>query len=387
MSIKVLSVDDSKAVRMILKRTFQSYEVELIEAANGIEGLEMAKKHLPDLILLDVTMPEMDGIEMLTRLKQDEKMKDLAVIMLTAEAGRESVLKIAKIGIRDYIVKPFKEEVVVQKASRIIDLRKKGGNPQVNSNSTAQQPNTSATATPTLDPNCVLIVEDKAPIVQQIREGLAHTKWNIQSASSSKDAKEFCDKTIPAVVLISLSLPERDAVQTFRLLRSGPHTKTTPVLGLAVKLDIEAQNQAKQLGFNDIATKPIQINELELKIKLAKKEDIAESLFTNDNDCLIIQFPDNISAQLLAKFETSIKDKLAKAIDAGIVKILFHIQANNELNLNLIVLINDTIRTCGQAGLKHIVICNDTIQKKSKEFKDCQEWHFADTIEAAKTAV
>src|SRR5690606_8146366 len=123
MRYKILTVDDSKTVRIIVKKAFRAYDCEIIEAANGVEGLAMAAKSSPDVILLDVTMPVMDGVEMLTKLKSDPALKAIPVIMLTAEGGRDNVLKIAKIGVRDYIVKPFKEEVLVEKCSRVIDLK------------------------------------------------------------------------------------------------------------------------------------------------------------------------------------------------------------------------------------------------------------------------
>ncbi|MCL4168155.1 UNVERIFIED_CONTAM: hypothetical protein GTU68_045077, partial [Idotea baltica] len=115
MSLKVLTVDDSKTVRIIVKKSFKGFDCEVFEAQNGVEGLAMAAKTNPDIILLDITMPVMDGVEMLTKLKSDPALKAIPVIMLTAEAGRENVMKIAKIGVRDYIVKPFKENVLVDK--------------------------------------------------------------------------------------------------------------------------------------------------------------------------------------------------------------------------------------------------------------------------------
>ena len=86
---------------------FKPYDCEILEASNGVEGLAIAAKESPQLILLDVTMPVMDGVEMLTKLKADPALKGIPVMMLTAEGGRDNVLKIAKIGVRDYIVKPF----------------------------------------------------------------------------------------------------------------------------------------------------------------------------------------------------------------------------------------------------------------------------------------
>src|SRR4030042_3896402 len=104
MALKVLTVDDSKTMRMIVKKAFKPYECELFEAENGIEGLSIAGREKPDLIILDITMPVMTGTEMLEKLKVDPLLKDIPVIMLTAESGKENVMKIVKMGIKDYMV-------------------------------------------------------------------------------------------------------------------------------------------------------------------------------------------------------------------------------------------------------------------------------------------
>jgi two-component system cell cycle response regulator len=67
-------------------------------------------------------MPVMDGVTMLTRLKEDEALKGIPVIMLTAEAGRDNVLQIAKLGVRDYLVKPFKDVQLIEKVGRVVAL-------------------------------------------------------------------------------------------------------------------------------------------------------------------------------------------------------------------------------------------------------------------------
>jgi two-component system cell cycle response regulator len=125
MPIKILSVDDSRTIRMIVGKAFRPYEVQLFEATNGEEGLAAAQREAPDLVILDVTMPVMDGVTMLTKLKENAATKAIPVIMLTAESGRDNVLQIAKIGVRDYLVKPFKEEQLIEKAGRIVALQKK----------------------------------------------------------------------------------------------------------------------------------------------------------------------------------------------------------------------------------------------------------------------
>ena len=84
MAYKILTVDDSRTIRMIVKKAFAPYDCELFEAENGVEGLAAAAKVNPDLIVLDITMPVMTGIEMLGKLKEDRELGSIPVIMLTA---------------------------------------------------------------------------------------------------------------------------------------------------------------------------------------------------------------------------------------------------------------------------------------------------------------
>jgi two-component system cell cycle response regulator len=123
--MKILSVDDSKTIRLIVKRTFSPYDCTVLEACNGEEGLATAAAQKPDLIVLDITMPVMDGVTMLTKLKESPELKSIPVIMLTAESGRENVAYIAKLGVRDYLVKPFQDAQLIEKVQRVIPLQPK----------------------------------------------------------------------------------------------------------------------------------------------------------------------------------------------------------------------------------------------------------------------
>lgn len=122
MSLNVLAVDDSKTIRMIVKKAFNPYDCEVIEAENGVEGLAIAVRIKPDLIVLDITMPVMNGIEMLGKLREQPELKNIPVIMLTAESGKDNVMRIVKMGVKDYIVKPFKGEQLIERAQSVVNL-------------------------------------------------------------------------------------------------------------------------------------------------------------------------------------------------------------------------------------------------------------------------
>jgi len=122
MPTKILTVDDSRTIRMIIQRAFRLFDCAFCEAANGAEGLVAAAQQKPDLIILDITMPVMDGMTMLGKLREDPDLKSTPVIMLTAESSRENVANVSKLGISDYLVKPFKEDLLLEKVRKVLPL-------------------------------------------------------------------------------------------------------------------------------------------------------------------------------------------------------------------------------------------------------------------------
>lgn len=117
MPIKILVVDDSHDTTWLLKRTLtqEDYDVEI--ALNGLEGLRMAYNYRPDLVLLDVMMPDMDGWTTLRRLRE---FSGVPVIMLTAVGGETSLVQGLDSGADDYITKPFEPEDLVDRIERLI---------------------------------------------------------------------------------------------------------------------------------------------------------------------------------------------------------------------------------------------------------------------------
>jgi CheY-like chemotaxis protein len=125
MSSRILAIDDSKTIRMIIRRALREHDCVFFEAANGEEGLAVAARERPELIILDITMPVMDGITMLARLRGDADLKATPVIMLTAESGHDNVETVSNLGISDYLVKPFKDDQLIAKISKILAIRAK----------------------------------------------------------------------------------------------------------------------------------------------------------------------------------------------------------------------------------------------------------------------
>lgn len=371
MRYKILTVDDSKTVRIIVKKAFKGYDCDILEAGNGVEGLAVASKENPDLILLDVTMPVMDGVEMLTKLKADPALKGIPVMMLTAEGGRDHVLKIAKIGVRDYLVKPFKEEVLIEKAGRVIDLKPLSEGP--------------AKAKSIFDPADILVVEDKPAIIQQIQEGLKHTPWKIHGVSTQGEAIDFCTRTPPDVIVVSLSLPEESAFTLFRLVRTNIKTKYTPVFGLVVKTEVGQQQQAQTVGFSAIITKPIDMTELETKMAKAMNLDTSQRYYSIDGDCMIMRLPENCTPAVLAEAGLYLKPKFAEAVDAGHNKVVIDVHQIKSLHMGIIKLLFQAMQTCRELAMHFALVGNAHIITECKGFEDTRGWTFYDSLADAKT--
>ena len=123
MALDVLLVDDSAAIRKILQRVLNQAEVALgviYEAGDGLEALEALRKNSVDLILSDINMPNMDGIQMLSAIKAHETWKSIPVIMITTEGSQAKVMEAVSLGAAGYVRKPFTADQIKEKLIGII---------------------------------------------------------------------------------------------------------------------------------------------------------------------------------------------------------------------------------------------------------------------------
>lgn len=121
---KVLVVDDEPNIVQTLQDRLEMNEYCVITAANGRDGLEKAIGEKPDIILLDVIMPVMDGHEMLEHLRKTEEGRDIPVIMLTARSQNNDIARAMACGIEDYIVKPFDLSELLEKIESILESKR-----------------------------------------------------------------------------------------------------------------------------------------------------------------------------------------------------------------------------------------------------------------------
>ena len=125
MSRKILIVDDEVNMRMLLKEALEEFEdkgVELLIAENGSDAVESIRIEKPDLVILDVMMPVMDGFDVCNTIKNELGMKDIYVLMLSADGQEFNKQKSIVVGTDGFMTKPFDPDEIAEKAAQILKI-------------------------------------------------------------------------------------------------------------------------------------------------------------------------------------------------------------------------------------------------------------------------
>lgn len=123
MKNRVLAVDDEEDIVELVRYNLEREGFETLSAFSGKEALEVISKKRPDLIVLDLMLPDVDGLEITRRLKRDDNLKDIPIVMLTAKGEEADVVVGLELGADDYIVKPFSPRILVARVRSVLRRR------------------------------------------------------------------------------------------------------------------------------------------------------------------------------------------------------------------------------------------------------------------------
>jgi len=373
MEPRILTVDDVKASRLLVKAALLPFACTVLEATNGVEGLELAKQKLPDLILLDNEMPVMNGKEMLARLKADPELRRIPIIMLTAEATRANVLSIVKLGVRAYLVKPFTTEALLERIRQFIDLGTR--------NSVAPQ------IVPSDAPLQILVVDNQPAILERVKAGLAGTAWTMHGARDASEAMAACDRTLPSIILISLSLPENSGLTLSQRFRADPRTKDTPMLALSVQTTAEEQARAKEWGFSGMVTKPVDSGDLQLKIARALSLDASLRYFQRRDGLLVLLLPANFNQLAHDVISTHLREKVHEAVNAGLDGLVLELSQLKVMNTKLMRLGQQVTELCAELRLPCALAIPEALYLECRNHPETEDWWFSSSFEQAAAAL
>ena len=115
--MRAMVIDDSRAMRMILKRIVTKLNFEAIEAADGQEALDVLAimNEVPELALIDWNMPNMNGLEFVTRVRADPRLREMTLVMVTTESEQSQIVRALAAGAHEYVIKPFTPDAIIDK--------------------------------------------------------------------------------------------------------------------------------------------------------------------------------------------------------------------------------------------------------------------------------
>jgi PAS domain S-box-containing protein len=201
----VLIVDDEKATHDLLERELAGAGYRLLHAAGGREGLKLAKQARPDVITLDIIMPDLDGWSVLKALKADPELCDIPVILVTIMRDRDLGFAL---GAADYLTKPLDRDVLMRVVGR-----------HVRSNGRAQ----------------VLVVDDDPKTRDMLRRTLQKAGCTVAEAGNGSEAIEALERAKPALILLDLMMPGMDGFEVLERLHGDEAWREVPVIIVTAK--------------------------------------------------------------------------------------------------------------------------------------------------------
>jgi two-component system, cell cycle response regulator len=366
MKPKLLIVDDNKTERLAVVDALKAFECETFEAEDGPEGLAKIKQEKPDVVLLDFTMPGLDGSEVMAKIQADPGLRQIPVIMLTSQASRPMVMKVARLGVRDYLVKPCAPDTLIEHVSRVVPLKPMG-----------------EVAAPKRyeDPLILLIIDDKTVIHDQIKQQLSDTPWQAEARALVSEAMEFIEQNLPDAILVSLNLPGEDAYALQKKLRAQPRTRKIPLFGMSVKTARQEQTKALDQGFAGIISKPIQAEALKAQLCRGLNLDTSGKYFEQQEGALILRIPEAAPAEVAGEILNYFPAKLAQAVEAGLDKVLLDLTQPKAPTPGLVALLSNSIRQCADLNLDYRVVASEAVAAECRKQDEAKTWHFADSVD------
>jgi len=114
-------VDDSITVRKVTTRLLERNDMNVITAKDGVDAIATLQDHIPDIMLLDIEMPRMDGFELATHMRNEARLKEIPIIMITSRTGEKHRQRAEEIGVQRYLGKPFQEHDLLDNINSVIE--------------------------------------------------------------------------------------------------------------------------------------------------------------------------------------------------------------------------------------------------------------------------
>jgi two-component system cell cycle response regulator len=267
MTARILIVDDVLANARLLEAKLAAEYYQVATAADGTAAIRLANSWQPDLILLDIMMPEVDGYEVCRRLKEADRTSHIPVLMITALSEPAERLRGLEVGADDFLTKPVEFDTLFARVKSLGRLKRLLDEWRTRLETARALGLASETVRPpSVEGARALVVDDWEPTARSLQQGLAR-EGIVADRAGSVDALALAERGPFDLIVLSLSLREADPLQLASRLRATDRTHEIPLLLVADPEHKARTLRGFDLGANDWLMRPVDENELRVRAR------------------------------------------------------------------------------------------------------------------------
>lgn len=270
MSARVLVVDDIAPNVKLLEAKLTSEYYEVITATSGPQALERVANDMPDIVLLDVMMPGMDGFEVCRHIKANPKTAHVPVIMVTALTDATDRVRGLEAGADDFLSKPVNDVALMARVRSLVRLKMTVDEwraRETTANTLGVTGESAEIMTQATEKANILIVEDQAFEAHKCQEAMSRDQHKIYTVVGGMAALERASVTDCDLIVVSLNLVKEDGLRLCSHLRSNERTRAVPILMIGQEADLPRIARGLEIGANDYILRPIDRNELLARVR------------------------------------------------------------------------------------------------------------------------
>jgi len=298
----IVAVDDEEEVRALVSRILTEAGYRVVSTTDPTATVEMVRAEKPDLLITDITMPAMDGYAVLRALQDDPETASCPVVFLSGQRDFSERVRAFRVGVVDYVTKPFTREVLLKKVERVLEGLRRRGTPSTAAETTAEPPRREGPPAPSFDvtrpdeneaqdpfslPGSherlptfdefpplvrdVLVVDDNGVFRRFLRDLLVNRGFTVREANSGEEGLRMALEHRPWLILTDVRMPSGDGFEFCRMVRSHSLIRQTPLLFLSGWDDYKQRYHGMGLGADDFLSKESSMRELLVRIQLLMK--------------------------------------------------------------------------------------------------------------------
>jgi two-component system cell cycle response regulator len=299
MSARVLVVDDILPNVKLLEAKLTSEYYDVITAMNGMQALERAVADTPDIILLDVMMPGMDGFEVCKRLKANPVTSHIPVVMVTALTDSTDKVRGLEAGADDFLSKPVNDVALMARVRSLVRLKMTVDEWRARESTATTLGVTSDNVvmlTQHVEKANILLIEDQAFESQKCQEALTRDQHKVFSVTGGMEALERASVTDCDLIIVSLNMVKEDGLRLCSHFRSNERTRAVPILMMGQEEDLPRVARGLEIGANDYILKPLDRNELLARVRTQiRRKRFQEKLKANYEVSLSMALTDTLT--------------------------------------------------------------------------------------------